>query len=83
MLKYKLFKKNELLEDFLRKKRLLKKFSNNINITPSKENELLNISSSFVFNDTPEGGDFWYKISLKYNEYCKNKKQSLARKHKP
>lgn len=82
MLKYKLFKKNELLESFLRKKGLLIKFSNNINITPDKNRRLNSISSLFVFADTPEGHDFWYKILKEYDEYCENKKQPLARKHK-
>lgn len=77
MLKYKKFKIIPELESFLRKEKLLTKFSKNINLIPKIDITLLSISSSFVFDKTPEGDAFWYNIDSKYNEYlkyCKSKK---------
>lgn len=77
MLKYKLFTIRPELESFLRKEKLLKKFSNNINLYTDKNCTLFDISSSFLWDNTPEGFAFWYNISNKYDEYlkyCKSKK---------
>jgi len=67
------------VEAFLRREKLLVKFKKNYK--PSEYYTLANelkglheegISGGFVWQETPEGMDFWWDINIKYLDYIKS-----------
>ena len=69
-------------------KELCKKRGNTVNEKIEKLNNIEDpLFSSFVFSDTPEGGEFWYNLHTEYelsliNLYENHKKQSSEKNTK-
>lgn len=61
---------HKLLVEFLKKKRLTRKFKKNCNIAFEKADT---ISGSFTWAQSTEGHKFWEKVHSEYFKYCKNK----------
>jgi hypothetical protein len=63
-----------MLEEFLRKERILTKFKSyalrRFNYT---------ISMAFVWGETPEGRDYWYDIDTKFIDFLNDKAREKQR----
>lgn len=69
---------NKTLRDFLIKERVFKKFVRNCRANKMDDTKIKDflkaergyaIDSAFIFQDTPEGSQFWFKLCDKHIEF--------------